>query len=442
MNVSIDTRTLTQGDLFFAIKGEVYDGHDYLETAFANGAAAAVVRSDFVVPGSLVKKDIRFVDDTILALQEYAKAHLSKMPAYRIALTGSSGKTTTKEFIRCALSACLGEDAVIANAGNYNNFIGAPLSALKVQKQHKAAIFEIGMNQFGELTTLTRFIEPQTGLITNIGSAHSGNLGGLDGVAKAKGELFENLAQDAVAIVNIDDPRCAREADAKVRCRRIHYGKAQGADLRLGEVESIGSDALRMTVTYQGIEVQIQIPMPGLHNAMNVTAALAVAVSMGLDFKTAARGIEKSKPIKGRLVTHHLNSQALLIDDTYNANPESMEAGLNVLASHSEAKRRIAVLGQMAELGEGALPFHRSIGALLTQKKVDLLFSCGENAVAYAQGAIAEGFDESHIVWAANSEELARKVAPIVQAGDVILVKGSRSTKMEKVVDKLLSEQA
>lgn len=437
--VSTDTRTLQPGDLFFAIKGEVYDGHAYVAQAFEKGASAAVVKKDFEVPPSLKEKTFYFVEDTIFALQDYAKQHMSRMAAQVVTLTGSSGKTTTKEFIRCALAACLGDDAVIANVGNYNNFVGVPLSMLKVRKEHKVAIFEIGMNQFGEIATLTRLVMPKVGLITNIGSAHAGNVGGPDGVAKAKSELFENLEKNAIAIVNVDDPRCVREAIAKVHGPRINYGKAQLADLRLKECETVGPNALRVTCSYKNKDVTINVPMPGVHNGMNVAAALAMAVALGLDFETAAKGVENINPIKGRLVHHHLPNGITLIDDTYNANPESMEAGLNVLASHHEAKRRIAVLGQMAELGGYAMGLHRSIGALLTHKKVNMLFACGPNGIGYAEGAIAEGFDRSKIVWAETNEELAEKVRQVVQPGDAILVKGSRSTRMEKVVDRLLN---
>jgi UDP-N-acetylmuramoyl-tripeptide--D-alanyl-D-alanine ligase len=438
-HVSIDTRTLQPGDIFFAIKGEVDDGHAYVEKAFAKGASAAVVKKGFVVPESLAKQAFYLVEDTIFALHDFAKKHMSQMPAQVVTLTGSSGKTTTKEFIRCALAACLGDDAVIANVGNYNNFVGAPLSMLKVEKHHKAAIFEIGMSQFGEIATLTRLVMPKVALITNIGTAHSGNLGGPDGVAKAKSELFENLDKDAIAVVNVDDPRCVREAAAKVQCRRINFGKAQWADVRLKECESVGPNALHVVCSYQNHDVSIDVPMPGLHNAMNVTAALAVAVALGLDFQKAASGIKNIKPIKGRLVHHKLANGATLIDDTYNANPESMEAGLNVLASHQEATRRIAVLGQMAELGTHAMGLHRSIGALLSHKKVNMLFACGPNGVGYAEGAIAEGFDQSKIVWTETNDELVEKLKQVIQAGDAILVKGSRSTRMEKVVDKLLN---
>jgi len=233
-----------------------------------------------------------------------------------------------------------------------------------------------------------------------------------------------------------------REAAQKVHTGRINFGKAQWADVRVKDVEALGADALRMTCSYKGQDVKINVPIPGAHNALNVAAALAVAVSLGLDFRVAAQGIESMKPIKGRLVQHRLPNGAIIIDDTYNANPESMEAGLNVLANYPNAKRRIAVLGQMGELGDNALPMHRSIGALIAHKKIDRLFAGNPNGIGYIEGAITEGFDKSHVVWAESSEELAPKVSSFIEAGDVVLIKGSRSTQMEKVVDKILSERS
>lgn len=442
MTISIDTRTLSEGDVFFAIKGENLDGHDFISDAFAKGASSAVVKSDYEIPSALLDRQFQKVDDPLAELQKRAKAHLKKMPAIRIALTGSSGKTTTKELIRCALGACLGKDAVIANAGNFNNHVGVPLSAFKVLPTHKAAVFELGMNHFGEIAELTKIVNPHIGLITNIGTAHSGNLGGPDGVAKAKSELFENMGRDATAVVNVDDPRCVRDAASKVQSKRFNFGKAQWADLRLKHIETLGPTLMRLGFAYQDQSVEIELPMPGAHNALNAAAALAVACSMGLDFKTAAMGLQDIKGVKGRLAHHQLRDGIVVIDDTYNANPESMEAGLNVLASHMEAPRRVAVLGDMAELGAKAPGLHRSIGALLLQKKVNLLFACGPNALGYAEGAIAEGFDESKIVWAQDSETLAPKVCQMIEANDVVFVKGSRSTKMEKVVEKLLNLNA
>lgn len=441
-DISIDTRTLQKGETFIAIKGEDLDGHDYVEKAFALGAKAAVVKSDYVVPAHLAGQTFYFVNDTLVALQDLAREHLKRMPAQRIALTGSSGKTTTKELTRCALAACLGDDAVIATAGTFNNHIGLPLSALKVRKEHKAAVFELGMNHFGEISFLAQIVRPHVGLIINMGTAHAEFLGGPDGVAKAKAELFENLSTDAIAIVNIDDPRCQREAESKVHSKRFNFGKAPWADLRLKSVQTLDPTRSRISFSYQNRVVEIELPMPGVHNALNATAALAVACAMGLDFETAAKGLQDIQGVKGRLFHHQMKDGGVLIDDSYNANPESMEAGLNVLASYAHAPRRIAVLGEMAELGEKAFDLHRSIGALLAHKNVDLLFTCGKNAMAYNEGAIAEGFDRSRIVWAENSEALAPKVFEVAKSTDVIFVKGSKSTKMGKVVEKLLGNCA
>jgi UDP-N-acetylmuramoyl-tripeptide--D-alanyl-D-alanine ligase len=377
-----------------------------------------------------------------VALQNFAKAHLKALTAKRIALTGSSGKTTTKELIRCALAACLSDEAVIASGGNLNNHIGVPLSALKVRPEHKAAIFEMGMNHFGEIATLTRIVSPDVGLIINIGSAHSGNLGGAEGVAKAKAELFENMSPHAIAVVNVDDPRCVREAESKVHGRRINFGRAHWADLRLKQVEAIDATHQRLVFAYKNRQVEAVLPMPGFHNALNACAALAVACALSLDLETAAKGLQNMKAVKGRLRVHELKNEVTLIDDTYNANPESMEAGLTVLASYPETRRRVAVLGGMGELGDKTPGHHRSIGALVAQKKIDALFTCGESAIAYAEGAIAQGFDRSQIVWAENSEALAAIVADKVKANDVIFVKGSRTTSMEKVVEKLLGALA
>lgn len=438
--VSIDTRSLMQGDAFFALSGEAVDGHHFVEAAFAKGASAAVVKSDYPLPERLKSKKIYWVEDPLEALFEHGKSHLSQMPAQKIALTGSSGKTTTKELIRCAVGACLGAEFVSANEGNLNNHIGVPLSALKVEPFHKAAILELGMNHFGEIARLTQLVSPHIGLITNIGSAHSGNLGGLDGVSKAKGELFENLDATAIALVNLDDLRCVREAEIKAKCKKITFGMSAAADLRLKSAQPLGADMLKLCFAYQGLEVEIELPMTGMHNASNATAALAVACALGLDFKGAALGLQNIKKVKGRLAKHNLANGAILIDDTYNANPESMAAGLEVLARLGEGRRRIAVLGEMGELGSEAFAMHRSIGELLVSK-TDLLFTCGENAKGYIEGAIACGFDKTKITWAKNSQELSQIMTESVGATDVVFVKGSRSTRMELVVDRLLDPE-
>lgn len=422
---SIDTRTLNPGDIYIALEGENQNGHDFIAEAFKKGASKAIVRQDYVGDGPLIR-----VPDTLKALQEIAHKHLMQMPAKRIGLTGSSGKTTTKELIAAALKACLGEKAVFFSSGNQNNHIGLPLSALKVTKEHQVAIFEMGMNHFGEIALLAQIAKPQIGLITNIGSAHGGNLGGVEGVAKAKAELFEALLAHDIGIVNADDPRCVREADHKLKAHKISFGKATWADIQIADYNI-------PSFTYQNKTVSVSFPMLGHHNIQNAAAALAIAVALKLDFETAALGLEKIKPVKGRLQKHVLKNGAILLDDTYNANPESMEAGLAVLASFAN-RRKIAVLGDMAELGETARDKHLALGAACVQKEVDLLFACGTHAKHYGEGAFEAGLPLENFFSAPDSEILGSLVAAQIEPNDLIWVKGSRVMKMERVIDKIL----
>lgn len=423
---SIDTRTLKPGDIFVAIKGEQFDGHDFVEEAFQKGASQAIVREDY----TWNRPNLTRVPDTLKALQDLAHKHLLKMPAKRVALTGSAGKTTTKELIAAALRACLSDDAVFVSSGNQNNHLGLPLTALKVTPEHQIAVFEMGMNHFGEIARLCEIAEPQIGLITNIGSAHAGNLGGPEGIAKAKAELFEALSEDNVGIINADDPRCVREAELKLKSKKISFGRAASADIRILDYD-------KPTFAYQNQSITINFPLLGYHNVQNAAGALAVAIALGLDFKQAALGLETIKPVKGRLQQHALKNGAILLDDTYNANAESMEAGLAVLASFTD-RRKVAVLGDMGELGEFAEDKHHGIGAACVQKGVDLLFACGSHAKHYGEGAFEAGFSMENFFWAPDSPALGKLVAAKMQPNDAIWVKGSRFMKMEQAVDAIL----
>ncbi len=427
---STDTRTLKPGDIFVAIQGDNFDGHDFVEEAFQKGASWAIVRDDY----AWNRANITRVSDTLKALQDLAHEHLLKMPAKRVALTGSAGKTTTKELIAVALRACLGEKAVFVSSGNQNNHLGLPLSALKVTPEHKIAVFEMGMNHFGEIALLAKIAQPHIGLITNIGSAHAGNLGGPEGIAKAKAELFEALTEKDMGIVNADDPRCVREADLKLKAKKLSFGKASWADVRI-------LDDAKPVFSYQGQTVSVNFPLLGQHNVQNAGGALAVAMALGLDFKQAALGLEQVKPVKGRLQKQVLPNGAILLDDTYNANPESMEAGLTVLAGF-EGRRKIAVLGDMAELGDSAEDKHHALGAACAQKKIDLLFACGTHAKHYGEGAFEAGFPMGNFAWAPDSAALGQLAAAQIQPNDVIWVKGSRIMKMELAVNAIAQHLA
>ncbi len=425
---SIDTRTLQPGDIFVAIKGEARDGHDFVSEAFNKGASAAIVEEKY--PGT--EKNLMHVPDTLRALQDLAHEHLMKMHAKRVALTGSSGKTTTRDLIAAALRACVGEEAVFASSGNLNNHLGVPLMALCVRPEHKIAVLEMGMNHLGEIARLAEIVRPQIGLVTNMGMAHAGNVGGPEGVAKAKAELFEALGYNGIGVVNADDPRCVREADAKVKGRRISFGQAQTADVRV-------LDYQKPTFGYAGKVVSPKFPLLGAHNVQNAAGALAVAVALGLDFETAANGLSNVEAYKGRLVPKTLASGVTLLDDTYNANPDSMEAGLKVLMSLPGA-RHIAVLGEMGELGDLAEGKHRALGAVCAQKNVDLFFACGPQAKHYGEGAFEAGLAHEKFIWAPDSAALASLVREKLHPGDVVWVKGSRSTKMERVVERVLTD--
>ncbi len=447
LGVSINSRTIKPGEIFVALKGERLDGHQFIEEAFGLGCTLAIVDNNYQPPTSTTAHAFMFVDDTLKALHDLSRGYLQSLPAKRIALTGSSGKTTTKELIRHVLSAVLGEEAVFASSGNQNNHFGVPLSAFAVRQKHQVAILEMGMNHFGEIATLAGIVKPNIGLIVNMGTAHAGNLGGPDGVAKAKAELYEALTAKDIAIVNADDPRCLREAAAKVKGKQITFGKAPWADVRIESTEptwgkSNGQQSkslgMHITLVFQNKKETAWLSLLGVHNAQNAAAAVAVAMALNLDFKTAVQGLSAMQAVHGRLEVHTLANGALLIDDTYNANPESIEAGLSVLSTWKN-HRHVAILGEMAELGENSYAIHRTIGAACVQKNVDLLLACGPNAKAYGVGAIAAGLAKECFFWAQNSAEIALIAASQIKNNDVILVKGSRFTEMEKVVTKLLS---
>lgn len=423
---SIDTRTLKPGDIFVAIRGLQSDGHDFVAEAFSKGASQAIVRSDY--PGQ--ESNLIRVLDPLQELQDRAHRHLLSMPAKRVALTGSSGKTTTKEILATLCQACLSTEAVWLNEGNLNNHLGLPLSALKVEPHHKIAILEMGMNHFGEIACLAKIAKPQIGLITNMGSAHAGNMGGVEGVAKAKAELFEALEENDIGVVNADDPRCVREAERKLRAQVLTFGHSALADLRILDYQS-------PTFSYKGEIASAKLSLLGDHNVQNAAGALAVAVALGLDFKTAVQSLERLQPTRGRLAPLTLSTGSLLLDDTYNANSESMEAGISVLGSFHD-RRRIAVLGDMGELGGVAAERHHAIGAACTQKGIDWIFACGEHAKHYGEGAFEAGFNMQHFVWAKDSVQIAEKLIDFVEPNDAIWIKGSRFMKMERVIERLL----
>jgi UDP-N-acetylmuramoyl-tripeptide--D-alanyl-D-alanine ligase len=433
--VVTDTRADVSGRLFFALAGERFDAHDFAGEALAKGATAVIVER---VPDGVGENRLIVVDDVLRALQDLAHAHLMSVEARRVALTGSNGKTSTKELVAAVVGACVGEDRVLATEGNLNNHIGLPLTALRTESDHAVVVLEMGMNHLGEIERLCEIADPDVGLVTNIGVAHAGPLGGIEGVAQAKGELFAGLRKDAVGVVNADDPRVVAQADARLAGRALRFGRAADAHVRLVASRTHEESGLVVTLAHDGHEASARVPYEGEHNAQNAAAAVAVAVALGLEFQTAVAGLERARVVGGRLKRCAAASGALVLDDTYNANPDSMRAAFAALASLAGDRRRVVALGDMLELGDDAELQHELIARAAVQSGVARLFACGTFREAYKKGALAAGLDGDAVELAEDSAALAPRVLAATAPQDAVLAKGSRGARMERVVERLL----
>ena len=422
--VFTDSRIDGTGKLFIALKGENFDGHDYVGKAASQGAMAAMVSHP--VAGAEIPQMI--VSDTLAGLTRFATAHRRRFRRKVAAVTGSAGKTTTRTLLASILRV---SGKVLEPEKNFNNHIGVPLTALRLDDTFDAAVFELGCSDFNEIGPLTRIVSPDVGLITNVGEAHLEKLGNLEGVARAKGELFGELDNTAVAIINVDDPwiskmpvragksvtfsTCGKSADVVLE-RRIPGAFQQQLQLALG-----------------GEHLDIGIALPGIHNAIDATAAAAAAFAMGTSLSDIKKGLASAKAYPGRF--NILDKAGLcIVDDTYNANPSSMAASLSVLEEMAESSNRMAVLGDMLELGENSASAHESVGQKAAALKLKKLFVVGEFAEDVKKGAMQEGMSPNDVLVFDSVEKIAKKVVEISNSGDVLLIKGSRGMKLERVV--------
>jgi UDP-N-acetylmuramoyl-tripeptide--D-alanyl-D-alanine ligase len=427
--VSIDSRSLRPGEIFFAIRS-ARDGHDFVEHAVRAGACAVVVTRP---PGSRPDTDVIVVDDTLEALQSLASHHRSAMPIRVIGLTGSCGKTTTKELIASALSVA---GSVLATRGNLNNHLGVPLTLLELVEHHVHAVVEMGANHFGEIESLAGITDPDVGLVTCVAPAHTEFFGDLDGVARAKGELFASMRSDAIAVVNMDDPRV--RSMVRRTHRAVTYGRDPSADVWLEDARE-GGEGQHVTLAVDGRKLEMVLALRGGHNALNATAALAVAHAVGVDLDDATRAIASVEPAAGRGGIRK-GKRLHVIDDAYNANPASVEAGLAMLASLMPGRRKVAVLGDMYELGADAGALHAAVGRAASRLGIDLVVAVGEHARDVLRGAVKGGMDGDLVVCLASTEEAldAERLRSALRPGDLVLVKGSRGMKMERIVNSLL----
>jgi UDP-N-acetylmuramoyl-tripeptide--D-alanyl-D-alanine ligase len=433
-SVSTDTRTVAGGELFFAIRGERFDGADFVADAIAHGAAAAVVASGSAsrvrgVPG----ERLVIVDDARLALGRLGAHWRERFTRPLLALTGSNGKTTVKEMIAAILAvASGGPDRVLATLGNLNNDLGVPLTLLRLAPEHRYGVVELGMNHAGEIHYLAQLASPDVALVNNAGTAHLENLGSREAIARAKGEVFENLRANGIAIINADDRFAPMWRELAGARRQLCFGVDQPADVR-------GRYTLRDAGSVLDLEtpsgpVRIELSVPGEHNARNALAAAASAVSLGIDVEAIASGLSAYHGMKGRLQRMRGARGASLIDDTYNANPDSVQAAIGVLAAVSGL--RILVLGDMGELGSAAAELHAEVGASAKAAGIEALYTLGRHA---AQAAQAFGVGACH---GTSVEDLVAAIGPRLGPRVTVLVKGSRFMQMERLVAELAAAPA
>jgi UDP-N-acetylmuramoyl-tripeptide--D-alanyl-D-alanine ligase len=424
-SVSTDTRALAPRALFVALKGARYDGHDFLAQAAAAGAAAALVeRARPALRAAAPALPLLLVEDTRRALGSLAAYWRRKFALPLVALTGSNGKTTVKEMLAGILRAAAAEDAVLATRGNLNNEIGVPLTLLELRAVHRYAVVEMGMNHAGELRALSRLAAPEVALVTNAGPAHLEFFGTVEAIARAKGEIFEGLAPGGVAVINADDEYAELWRGLASGRRIVDFGlscpAAVSASYRLRGLES------EIVVRTPAGEAQAVLRVPGLHNVRNALAAAAAAVALEVPPAAIAAGLARYRGVKGRLQRRPGPNGAVFLDDTYNANPESARAAIEVLAR--APGRRLMVLGDMGELGPAAPELHAQIGQHARAHGVERLFALGEHSVhaARAFGAGGRHFPTVEALTAALEPELA--------PGVTVLVKGSRFMRMERVL--------
>ncbi len=439
--VSIDTRTLKRGELFVAIKGDRFDGAQFAGQAIAAGAAGLVlphrVGQTIARTGaaeSAADPVVIGVEDTIVALQSLARTVRRQSAARVVAITGSAGKTTTKEIASEFLAT---RYRVIRNRGNLNNHIGLPLSLIELVKEPQVAVVELGMNHAGEIASLVAIAEPDARVWTNVGEAHLGFFASIDAIADAKAEIFEGAKPTDLLVANADDERIVARIP-RFRGRTVTFGIDRAAAVRATDVEDRGIHGTRARVSAPGGVVTIETPLVGRANLANVLAAAALALEFGVPLETIAEKARALRPAshRGEVVT--LPSGITVLDDSYNANPTATQRALEVLASTPSGRRRIAVLGEMLELGDRAVDLHQDIGRAAARAKVDLLVAVGgAPAAALADAAVAAGLPRSSVRYYSTSEEAADAVATEVRPGDLALVKGSRGVRTDRVVERL-----
>ena len=415
--VNTDSRTIKHGELFVALKGDNYDAHDFISHALDRGASAYLLEREIAgIHPALVVKNTR------LAFGQIAKAWRQQFNYPIVAVTGSNGKTTVKEMLSSIFSI---QGNVLATKGNFNNDIGVPITLYRLSDNHDSAVIEMGANHMKEISYLTNLVNPDVAIITNAGSAHIEGFGSLDNIAKAKGEIFEGLSDDGVAIINYDDSHFSYWKGLVSNKKIISFGSSSNAD-----VSFVSREKNSLTIKIKnGSDFDLILPLLGKHNILNALSAIAASVALNIKTEFIKQGLESMQAVPGRLEQKQGINNSVVIDDTYNANPTSLAAAIDVISGFTGEHH--VVLGDMGELGEDSIHLHKQAGNTIKQSKVKYLYTLGESSQSTSNefGSGAQHFS--------SKDNLVSQLNKNLKQGDVVLVKGSRSMQMENIVNSI-----
>jgi UDP-N-acetylmuramoyl-tripeptide--D-alanyl-D-alanine ligase len=427
--ISTDSRTVQQGDLFIPLKGENFDGHDYIEQVVAKGAGCAFISQNMKAP---VKMSLIKVPDTLKALQDVAAHYRKAHPFKIVGITGSNGKTTTKFFTEKILSQ---QFKVLASEKSFNNHIGVPLTLLKLKPDTEIGIIEMGMNHPGEIATLTLIADPDISLVTNVGRAHLMDFGDLKKIAVEKNEIYRNSRPTSIKVFNLDNEHTAemhKKARAIGKC--ITFSAQDSKANVYIKIKEMNLELLTITGIINGIAGEASIPIFGAHNVLNLMGAAGIALAVGMTPENIWKALPKCQTTWGRNMLIDLKSKAKLIFDGYNANPDSMKALIDNISGIKNTGKKIVILGDMLEMGDQAEALHQELGELVAQKKFEVVWFLGQFSKAFERGIKKGGAPKNLVITNGYEESLAIKLASMVQPSDIVVMKGSRGARLEILV--------
>ncbi len=437
--ISIDSRKVESGQMFVCIQGEKFDGHDFLKDVLLKNPAGIIVSNKNAVPQAMDSTDTPFVievEDTLRALQDCAHFHRMNLPVRVIGITGSNGKSTTKEMISAVLETRFN---TLKNQGNFNNHIGLPLTLFSLNQDHEIAVLEMGMSDLGEIKRLAEIARPELGIITNIGHAHLESLKTIQNVQKAKGELFDALDENHTALINVDDP-LVFELSKTLRAQKITFSIENPADIKASDIQQKNNAGYDFKVSLFNEEIPLFVPALGKFNIYNALGAIAAGRYFGITAENMVRGLAQCQGLSQRLevLDHPLFK---IINDSYNANPQSMQEALKTLSQFQASGKKYFIVGDMLELGEISQSAHQELGRQIAEANIDFLVTLGPLAQHISRGALDAGMDKKRVASLKTHEDVIQYVQKQGVSGDCLLIKGSRGSRMEKIIEGLFRKE-